>query len=133
MLLVLCLVLSIDSKRTIGVLSISIVVLLNYIMLYIGYLGESKALNHMVACIGGFIPFALLFWFIFTKFVDWSKGVRGNVLYFLYLGTWSLYGLVYLLDESYKNIAMNILDSISKCFVGIGLWMYYTKIVVLTP
>jgi hypothetical protein len=33
-------------------------------------------------------------------------------------------------NEEAKNIAMNILDLIAKCFIGLGLWAYYTKIIV---
>ena len=37
--------------------------------------------------------------------------------------------IVYMLTEEYKNIAMNILDLTAKCFVGLGLWAYFTKII----
>jgi hypothetical protein len=47
------------------------------------------------------------------------------------LVVWSLYGLVYLLGDVYKNIAFNLLDLIAKCFIGIGLWAYFAKIIVL--
>jgi len=40
-----------------------------------------------------------------------------------------MYGLVYMLSEDYKNIAMNLLDLTAKCFVGLGLWAYFTKII----
>ena len=40
-----------------------------------------------------------------------------------------LYGVVYLFDEEYKNIITNILDLITKCLVGLGLWIYYTNII----
>ena len=36
----------------------------------------------------------------------------------------------YMLNEEYKNISMNILDFIAKCFIGLGLWAYYTKVLV---
>jgi hypothetical protein len=52
------------------------------------------------------------------------------VMFTLYLVIWGLYGLVYLLPEEYKNITMNILDLIAKCFIGLGLWAYYTRIIV---
>jgi hypothetical protein len=46
------------------------------------------------------------------------------------LVVWSMYGIVYMLNEEYKNISMNILDFIAKCFIGLGLWAYYTKVLV---
>lgn len=133
MLLTLCVVLGMESKRRVGLFTITAIVLLNYAMLYLGYLGEAKAIDKMTACFAGYIPFVIMFGLIFMKFVDWSKGIRGNILYFLYLLVWGLYGLVYIIDESYKNIIMNILDCIAKCLIGLGLWAYYTKIIVLNP
>jgi hypothetical protein len=47
------------------------------------------------------------------------------------LSIWALYGIVYLFQEEYKNISMNILDAIAKCFIGLALWAYYAKIIVL--
>jgi hypothetical protein len=35
-----------------------------------------------------------------------------------------------MLDEEYKNIGMNVLDLCAKCFVGLGLWGYYAKVIV---
>ena len=34
------------------------------------------------------------------------------------------------IKEEYKNIIMNVLDCVAKCFIGLGLWVYYTKILV---
>jgi hypothetical protein len=33
------------------------------------------------------------------------------------------------LDEELKQILTNILDLISKCLIGLGLWAYYTHII----
>jgi len=52
-------------------------------------------------------------------------------LYGFYLIIWSMYGIVYMFNEEYKNIAMNYLDLTAKCLIGLGLWVYYTKIVRL--
>jgi hypothetical protein len=32
-------------------------------------------------------------------------------------------------DEELKNICLNALDLFAKCFVGLGLWAYYSKII----
>ena len=129
MLLVLCVFLASESKSVVHLTTIVLIMIFNYIMLYIGYLGETKVLDRFTACIGGFIPFLIVFYLIFTNFVVISKGIGKYWLFVFYLIFWSLYGLVYLLEESYKNIAMNILDCIAKCLVGIALWLYYTKII----
>ena len=52
------------------------------------------------------------------------------MLFGIYVFIWGLYGFVYLLDEENKNIMYNILDVTAKCFVGLGLWTYFTKILV---
>lgn len=129
MLLVLCVFLASESKTVVHLTTIVLIMIFNYIMLYIGYLGETKVLDRFTACISGFVPFLLLFYLIFKNYVVISKGIGKYWLFLFYLFFWSLYGLVYLLEESYKNIAMNILDCIAKCLVGIALWMYYIKII----
>jgi len=40
-----------------------------------------------------------------------------------------MYGVVYMFDETYKNILTNILDLTAKSLLGIGLWIYYTKMI----
>jgi bacteriorhodopsin len=129
MLLVLSIFLANESKSVIHLTTIILIMIFNYIMLYIGYLGETKVLDRFTACIGGFVPFLIVFYLIFTNYVVISKGIGKYWLFLFYLVFWSMYGLVYLLEESYKNIAMNILDCIAKCIVGIALWMYYIKII----
>ncbi len=129
MLLVLCAFLANESKSEVSLRTVGSVFVLNYLMLGFGYLGEIGKIDRITACIAGFVPFIALYYLIYKNFVNIGEGIKKYFLYFLYLFVWSLYGLVFLLDESYKNIAMNILDCISKCFVGIGLWIYYTNIV----
>jgi bacteriorhodopsin len=129
MLLALCLVLAQNAKKSVSFKVIGTIVLLNYAMLYIGYLGENKTMNRMLSQVLGFIPFIAMFSIIFLQFVR-SSGVTANyVLYSTFLFVWSLYGFVFMLGEEYKNIGMNILDFIAKCFIGISLWAYYTKII----
>ena len=131
MLLTLCLVLGMHTKVPVKLSIFLWIVALNYSMLYAGYLGEIGSIGRLESCGLGFIPFFLMFGTIFFVFVK-PKYIRDNyILYFTYFVVWSLYGLVYLLSEEWKNVAMNILDFIAKCFIGIGLWGYYTKLFVL--
>ena len=105
------------------------IVALNYLMLYTGYLGEVGQMGRLASMIVGFIPFVILFSIVFTVFVLPKYVYANYVLFSVFVTIWALYGVVYMLSEEYKNIAMNVLDCIAKCFVGIGLWMYYTKII----
>lgn len=128
MILALMLALSYNNKEHVHAGIYLTAVLLNFGMLYSGYLGDKKKISKPIGCVIGFIFFVLLFGLIYFNFV---KGAGFNFMLFgVYVFIWSLYGFVYLLDEENKNIVYNILDVIAKCFVGLGLWAYFTKILV---
>ena len=130
MLLTLCIVLGQETKIKIPLSVLVSVVALNYSMLYIGYLGEVQTLGRTTACVGGFVPFMLMFYLIYTTFVQPKNIYSNHVLYWIYFAVWSMYGVVYLMNDELKNICMNILDFTAKCLVGLGLWLYYSKTVV---
>lgn len=129
MLLALCLVLSYNSKTVIHLPIILSIVALNYAMLFIGYMGETGVLQRWIADIAGFMPFIAMFFIIYYNFIRPNPSYSNWVMYLLYLVIWSLYGVVYMLSEEWKNITMNILDLTAKCLVGLGLWVYYTNII----
>jgi len=131
MLLALCLVLSQNIGKSITLKIILGVIALNYIMLYIGHLGEVKSMTRMNATLLGFVAFFGLFYLIFSNYVAPVYNKSNYILFWFFVIVWGLYGVVYLFNEEYKNIAMNILDCIAKCFVGLGLWAYFSKIIVL--
>ena len=93
-------------------------------MLYLGYAGETIKNNNMYFY-GSFFAFILMYGIIFYLYVKPRYNTFNYSLYFFFLIVWSIYGIVYKLDIRNKNIAYNILDLISKCFVGIGLWVYF--------
>ena len=131
MLLALCLVLSMNVNKVVQLKIIGSVVLLNYVMLYFGYLGERKSINRIFATIFGFIAFFLMFLIIYLNYVKPKYSTANYILFGIYFTVWSLYGVVYLFDEEYKNSITNILDLTSKCFMGIGLWIYYTNTIYI--
>jgi len=130
MLLVLCLVLGQNLNSVVKLPVYLTIVILNYIMLYLGYAGEINDISRFTGMVLGFVAFFVMFFIIYNKFVKPKYSLVNNILYGFYLFIWGIYGLVYMLSEQYKNIAMNILDCTAKCFVGIALWAYYTKIIV---
>jgi bacteriorhodopsin len=130
MLLTLCIVLGMHTKQVVHLATIIIVCLLNYVMLFAGYLGEIGSMDRSLACIIGYFAFFGMFGIIYVKFVKPKYVWENYMLFGFYLLVWSLYGIFYLLDECVKNIAMNILDCIAKCLIGLGLWAYYTKVIV---
>jgi bacteriorhodopsin len=127
MLLGLCLFLSHHSKTTITVMAYLGIVLLDYFMLYFGYLGETKQMDKTNADIIGFLGYIGLFAIIFKNYVKNNK--INYIIFSAYAIIWAMYGFVYFLDDSNKNIITNWLDLISKALVGIGLWVYFTKVV----
>lgn len=131
MLLALCLALGQPTGTKLHIHTYAYIVILNYIMLYTGYLGETKVWSRLASSFAGFIPFTLMFYLIYSIFVKPNKLLSNYILFFVYLIIWSLYGIVYLLDDTSKNIAFNILDLFAKCFIGIGLWAYFAKIIVI--
>jgi len=131
MLLALCVVLGSNINIKVNFYTFGWILILNYLMLYIGYLGETQILSRFWASSVGFIPFTIMFYLIHKCFVAPKYNFSNYILYYIYLIVWSLYGTVYLLGESLKNISMNILDCISKCIIGLGLWAYYSKTIVL--
>jgi bacteriorhodopsin len=129
MLLTLCLVLSKEINVAITLPAFLIIVGLNYLMLGLGYLGETGVLQRTVADITGFGAFFAMFFLIYRWYVAPKSNKNGTILFSVYLFLWSLYGVVYLLDEVTKNTVTNFLDLTAKCLVGLGLWVYYTKII----
>lgn len=132
MLLALCLVLSGNIGKSISLTVILTIIGLNYIMLYLGYLGENKIIDRLVATVLGFVAFAGMFFVIFRKFVRPVYKLANYILFSVFMGIWTFYGIFYLLPENFKNIGMNILDCLAKCCFGLGLWAYYSKIIVLS-
>lgn len=130
MLLALSLVLSQNIGASVHMSTYLMIVCLNYIMLYVGYAGETNIISRFNGMVIGFIAFAAMFFIIYSNFVSPKYSFANNALYGVYLVVWSIYGMVYMLNEEYKNISMNILDFIAKCFIGLGLWAYYTKVLV---
>jgi len=127
MLLVLSLVLSFNTNTKIKLHWFSLTVVFNYLMLYFGYLGET-GMEKRTASILGFLFFFLTYGLVFANYL--TKYNRDNwIIFGLYVIVWSIYGVAYHFEEERKNIIYNYLDLTSKCFVGIGLWVYYTKII----
>jgi len=129
MLLSLCAVLSYNVKIPLTWMSMLMIILLNYAMLLIGYLGENGTINRTIALVGGFIALFSMLFIIFTIYVLPKYNVANNLLFGLYVVIWSMYGVVYMFSEEYKNIITNVLDLIAKCFVGLGIWLYYSKLI----
>ena len=73
----------------------------------------------------------LTFCIIWKLFITCAKATyQSKLIFWLYLGLWSLYGVFYHTNEATKMLGYNILDLIAKAFVGIFFWLYLTKSVL---
>ena len=129
MLIVLSLALGYNAKVKVNLLYIMEVLALNYFMLYIGYLGEINVISRLQGMIAGFIAFFTMSFLIFMKFIKFNYHLPNYILFGLFFVVWTMYGIVYMFDKNNRNVINNILDCISKCVVGIFLWIYYTGII----
>ncbi len=127
MLMVLINVIAHHNRRSPSIRVYFVIILLNYTMLYLGYRGEFIKQN-ILYYIGSFLAFFVMFGLIFLLYVKPKYNFFNYALFFFFLIVWSLYGIVYKMDIKTKNITYNYLDLVSKCFVGIGLWVYFTNI-----
>lgn len=131
MLIALSVVLGYSIKIEIKFIMILTVILLNYIMLISGYLGEVNIISRIQGLIIGFIAFFAMFFIIYIHFIKPKYNYTNYLLFGIYIVVWSIYGIVYMFNQVNKNIIMNLLDCIAKCFVGIFLWIYYTGLIKL--
>jgi len=133
MLLSLSLVLAYNTQQRVSLSTYGILVALNALMLYVGYLGNTLQISMTASTTLGFIWFAGILWVIWNTFLSGSAGSSAKrsenwVIFSIFAGIWGLYGVVNLLDDYTKNIGFNILDLIAKCLTGLMLWVYFTRI-----
>lgn len=131
MLLVLAMFLSNHVKKELKLSLLLAIFGLNYAMLYAGYLGEVGQLERWTAWGIGFAAFFGMFGLLYNAFLTIKCHLSNYIIFSIFVGLWSLYGAFYLADEVTKNVGMNMLDLFAKCFVGIGIWAYFSKIFVL--
>ena len=99
--------------------TISNVFILNWAMLFFGYLGEMNVLSASTGVLLGFVPFLLYYYMIYQKYaVGSSSGIKIFWYFFIF---WSLYGIVALLPYYIKNGLYNVLDLFAKNFFGLFL------------
>ena len=95
------------------------VFILNWLMLLLGYLGETGVINNVYAVVLGFIPFVAYYTIIYFKYAIYTE--TGKVLFWWFAVIWALYGKASLMPYYWKNVSYNILDIFSKNFFGVYL------------
>ena len=128
MLLVLCMVLGMENKITVTFMPFVLILLFNFLMLGSGYVGELGKLSTTNANIIGFVFFSLMYGTIWKVYMTGSKVTsQSKVIFWLFVILWAMYGVFYQTPQLTKVFGYNILDLLSKAFVGIFFWFYLTK------
>ena len=105
------------------------IVLLDWLMLYFGYIGELGKMSVNLSTFLGFIPFTMMFYIIYEKYSKYSPIGITTFYYFVFI--WGLYGVAALMSYEVKNIMYNILDLFAKNFFG--LYLAYVLIYKYLP
>jgi bacteriorhodopsin len=127
MLLVLCLVLGMENKHVVNFWVFMLILLFNFLMLGAGYIGELGTLTKTSANMLGFVFFTLMYGTIWSVYMRNKKTINSLVIFWLFVVLWAFYGVFYQTDTLTKIFGYNILDLLSKAFVGIFFWLYLTK------
>ena len=99
--------------------TIAVILILNWVMLLFGYLGEVSIIPIALGVFLGFIPFIIYYYMIYKNYVE--MGNVGIKIFTYFVFFWSIYGIVALLPYEIKNMCYNILDLFSKNFFGLFL------------
>ena len=97
-------------------------VLLNFLMLLFGFLGERGIMNKMLAFVLGSGALVGSFGIIYENYAKYSEKTRN--IFWIMFGLWSLYGIAFLMPPVAKNLGYTTLDIFAKNFFGI--FLYFT-------
>ena len=95
------------------------IILLNWTMLFFGYISELGMMNAKISTFLGFIPFIIMFYIIYENYAKYSSLGINTFIYFV--SVWGLYGIAALMNYNIKNIMYNILDLFAKNFFALFL------------
>lgn len=101
-------------------------VILNFLMLLFGYLGELGIINKQFAFIFGSLALTGSFAIIYENYAKYSEKTKN--IFWIMFGLWSMYGVAFLFPAVNKNLSYTVLDIFSKNFFGLFLfYMIQTK------
>jgi predicted DNA-binding protein YlxM (UPF0122 family) len=95
------------------------IILLNWTMLFFGYMGELGKMSVNLSTFFGFIPFTMMFYIIYENYAKYTSTGINTFIYFV--SVWGLYGIAALMNYEVKNIMYNILDLFAKNFFALFL------------
>ena len=94
-------------------------------MLWFGYVGERELMHKRIAQTGGFIALGVMLFIIYYFFLRNTRNFATIFLFVFFSVVWCMYGIAAEFPDRTKNLMYNVLDIISKVFIGLGLWCYY--------
>lgn len=100
-------------------------ILLDWLMLFLGYLGELEIINRNVALITGFIPLLFIYGIMYQVFLKNKFILINYVMYIFFILFWSLYGFGYVWGLEARNYLYNWLDLLSKSGFGFVFAIYF--------
>lgn len=103
-----------------NVLQISGFVILNFLMLLFGYLGEIGIMDKWISFILGTTALCGSFGIIYESYAKFSEKTKN--IFLVMFGIWALYGIAFLCPPVAKNIGYTTLDIFAKNFFGIFLY-----------
>jgi bacteriorhodopsin len=127
-LLALTLTMEHNSGTTLKAVPFIVLLVLNFAMLGLGYAGDNGKMNRNTTLALSFIAFAGLFGWLYYRFGQYGPLIN-RILFGLVFALWLVYGAVYKMSEERKNMIYNVLDALSKCFMGILLWVLLAKVI----
>lgn len=101
------------------------IIILDWIMLLLGYLGEIGKITRNAAFVGGFIPLFIIFGIIYQTFFKNKYMLFNYLMFAFFVIFWSLYGIGYMWELESKNYLMNVLDLLSKSGFGLAFALYF--------
>ncbi len=112
--------------------NVLVVVGLNTLMMLIGLVGELGWAPVFLTAALGFIPFVAYFKRIWDNYVAGQPGAQlghFKIIFWYFVGFWSVYGVAAFLPHTAKNVSYNILDIFAKNVLGVILvyiiWKYH--------
>jgi len=106
------------------------IMIANFFMLLLGYLGEKGVVDMHVSTIVGFMFFTYTFSIIYNEYA--IKSEAGKKLFNFLVVVWGLYGVAFLANDELKNNSINFLDIIAKNFFGLYLFFKARAVSVST-
>lgn len=114
-----------QAPSAISATAFSFIVILNWLMLAAGYMGEKGTVKREVGGGVGFAFFAAVLLMMWLYCIPKGSNMAAFATFAV---LWTGYGVAYYLDEETKNISYNVLDVFSKALFGVGLWLFYGKV-----